>query len=177
MSDPQTPEPEPIPEPIRRRSRRKRAKRRPWLRRRIRKSVRTVRGVVAEPGKVPAQIRNALLKIWRMRGGGFYGFGYVVAFVVLEVRAFVGNFEGDGDIATMIVQEALQFFFRFAAQSFINSFIAFAWPVFVLDYLGGWGLVALGGGWLAFEYLFKPWINSKLPELAPKPKPSAARAP
>ena len=79
-----------------------------------------------------------------MRGGGFYGFGYVVAFVVLEVRAFIGNFEGDGDIATMIVQEVLQFFFRFAAQSFINGFIAFGWPVFVLDYLGGWGLLGVG---------------------------------
>ena len=174
MSDPQTPEPEPIPEPIRRRSRRKRAKRRPWLRRRIRKSVRTVRGVVAEPGKVPAQIRNALLKIWRMRGGGFYGFGYVVAFVVLEVRAFVGNFEGDGDIATMIVQEVLQFVFRFTAQSFLNGFIAFGWPIFVLDYLGGWGFLALGAGWLAFEYLAKPLINSRVPELAPEKKPPQA---
>ena len=67
---------------------------------------------------------------------------------MLEVRAFVGNFEGDGDIATMIVQEVLQFFFRFATQSFINGFIAFGWPVFVLDYLGGWGLLAIGAaGW------------------------------
>lgn len=164
------PEQEPISEPVRRRARRKRAKRRPWFQRRLKKSVRTVRGVVAEPRKVPAQIREALLKIWRVRGGGYYGFGYVVAFVVLEVRAFIGNFEGDGDIATMIVQEVLQFFFRFAAQSFINGFIAFGWPVFVLDYLGGWGLLALGAGWVAFEFLAKPWINSRLPELAPKPK-------
>jgi hypothetical protein len=66
---------------------------------------------------------RSVLKIWRTRGGGFYGFGYVVAFVVLEVRAFVGNFEGDGDIATMIVQEVLQFVFRFAAQSFVNGFM------------------------------------------------------
>jgi hypothetical protein len=177
MSEP-PPEPEqeplqgPDPEPVRRRSRRKgRAKRRPWLKRRIKRSVKTVRGVVAEPHKVPSQVRAALLKIWRTRGGGFYGFGYVVAFVVLEVRAFVGNFEGDGDIATMIVQEVLQFFFRFAAQSFINGFIAFGWPIFVLDYLGGVGLLVLGAGWVAFEYLAKPLINAWLPELAAPEEP------
>jgi len=177
MSEPPPePEQEPIREPIRRRSRRKgRAKRRPWLKRRIKRSVKTVRGVVAEPHKVPSQVRAALLKIWRTRGGGFYGFGYVVAFVVLEVRAFVGNFEGDGDIATMIAQEVLQFFFRFAAQSFINGFIAFGWPVFVLDYLGGVGLLVLGGGWVAFEYLAKPLINARLPELsASEEKPPEA---
>jgi hypothetical protein len=171
------PEQESVQEAARRRSRRKgRAKRRPWLKRRIKRSVKTVRGVVVEPHKVPSQVRAALLKIWRTRGGGFYGLGYVVAFVVLEVRAFVGNFEGDGDVASMIVQEVLQFFFRFAAQSFINGFIAFGWPVFVLDYLGGWGLLLLGAGWVAFEYLAKPLINARLPELAAREEPPQAGA-
>jgi hypothetical protein len=173
MSD--VPESAPDQEPVpRRRRRKRRPKRRLWLQRRVRKSVKTVRGVVAEPGRVPSQIRAALLKLWRTRGGGFYGFGYVVAFVVLEVRAFITNFEGDGDIATMIVQEVLQFVFRFAAQSFLNGFIAFGWPIFVLDYLGGWGFLALGAGWLAFEYLAKPLINSRVPELAPEKKPPQA---
>jgi hypothetical protein len=124
-----------------------------------------VRTVVAEPRAVPSRVREALLKIWRIRGGGFYGLGYVVTFVVLEVRAFIGNFEDD-DIASMIVQEVLQFFFRFLAQSFINGFIAFGWPVFVVNYLGAWGLAVLGGAWFAFDRWAKPWVNSKVPELA-----------
>ncbi len=173
MSD--EPESTPDQEPSGKRVRRKRRpKRRQWLRRRLKKSVRTVHGVVTEPSKVPSQIREGLLKLWRVRGGGFYGFGYVIAFVVLEVRAFIVNFEGDGDIATMIVQEVLQFVFRFAVQSFLNGFIAFGWPVFVVDYLGGWGLLALGLCWLVFERWARPWINSKLPELAPEEKPSKA---
>jgi hypothetical protein len=172
----QEPDSAPDQEPVRRRARRKRAKRRPWFQRRLRKSVRTVRGVVAEPHKVPAQVQAGLLKIWRVRGGGFYGLGYVIAFVILEIHAFVTNFEGDGDIATMIMQEVLQFVFRFAAQSFINGFIAFGWPVFVVDYLGGWGLLALAATWLAFERWAKPWINSKLPELAGEGQASPGNA-
>jgi hypothetical protein len=135
-----------------------------------------VRGVVSQPQNVPSQIRAALLKIWRVRGGGFYGLGYVIAFGVLEVRAFIGNFEGDGDVATMILQEVLQFFFRFAAQSFVNGFIAFGWPIFVVDYLGGWSILVLGGAWFVFDRWAKPWINSKVPELAPKEKPPEPEA-
>lgn len=125
-----------------------------------------MRGVVTQPRTVPSRVRRALLEIWRVRGGGFYGLGYATAFVVLEVRAFVDNFAGDGDITSMIVQEVLGFFFRFAAQSFLNGFIAFGWPIFVVDYLGGWGLLLLGVGWFAFDRWAKPWINSRVPELA-----------
>ena len=95
---------------------------------------------------------------------------------MLEVHAFVGNFEGDGDLATMIVQEVLQFFFRFAAQSFMNGFIAFAWPVFVLDYLGGWAIPLVGALWYAFDRWAKPWIGTKVPELAVVEQPDKDEA-
>jgi len=134
--------------------------------------VNTVRSVVAEPRAVPSRVRDALLQIWRVRGGGFYGFGYVVAFVILEIRAFVGNFQGDGDITSMIVQEVLGFFFRFATQSFLNGFIAFGWPVFVVDYLDGWGLLLIGASWYAFDRWAKPWINARVPQLARQEPPA-----
>jgi hypothetical protein len=134
--------------------------------------VNTVRSVVAEPRAVPSRVRDALLQIWRVRGGGFYGFGYVVAFVILEIRAFVGNFQGDGDITSMIVQEVLGFFFRFATQSFLNGFIAFGWPVFVVDYLNGWGLLLIGASWYAFDRWAKPWINARMPQLARQESPT-----
>jgi hypothetical protein len=153
------------------RRRKRRPKRRQWFRRRLEESVSTVRGVVSQPRNVPAQIREALLTIWRVRGGGFYGLGYVVAFAVLEVRAFVGNFQGDGDITSMVVQEVLGFFFRFAAQSFINGFIAFGWPIFVVQYLGPLSVVALAVAWLAFDRWAKPWINARVPQLAPQEAP------
>jgi hypothetical protein len=96
----------------------------------------------------------------------------VVAFVILEIRAFVGNFQGDGDITSMIVQEMLGFFFRFATQSFLNGFIAFGWPVFVVDYLNGWGLLLIGASWYAFDRWAKPWINARVPQLARQVPPA-----
>ena len=157
------------------RRRKRRAKRRQWFRTRLSAPVSTVRSVVAEPRAVPSRVREALLKIWRLRGGGFYGLGYVVAFVILEIRAFAGNFQGDGDVTSMILQEVLGFFFRFATQSFLNGFIAFGWPVFVVDYLGGWGLLLIGVSWYVFDRWAKPWINSRVPELA-RQQPSADEA-
>jgi hypothetical protein len=131
--------------------------------------------VVAEPRAVPSRVRDALLKIWRVRGGGFYGLGYVVAFAILEIHAFVGNFEGDGDMTSMILQEVVGFFFRFATQSFLNGFIAFGWPVFVVDYLGGWGVLLIGVSWYAFDRWAKPWIGSRVPQLA-RQEPSTDEA-
>jgi hypothetical protein len=136
-----------------------------WLRRRIDKSVGTVRTVVAEPRSISTMLHDGLLKIWRTRGGGFYGLGYVVCFVVLEVRAFIGNFEGDGDAMTMVLQEVAGFVFRFTAQSFLNTLLAFLWPAFVIEYLEGWGILLIGGGWVVFDRWMKPQINARMPRL------------
>jgi len=134
------------------------------LGRRIGDSVGTIRSVVTEPRTAPGLLREGLLKLWRIRGGGFYGLGYVITFVVLEIRMFIGNVVDSADVVTMVVQEVLAILFRFAVQSFVNGFIAFGWPIFVVDYLGGWGLLAIGAGWLLFDRWAKPWINARLPE-------------
>jgi hypothetical protein len=152
------------------RKRRRKSPKKPrghWLRRRLEESVGTVRGIVAEPRSAGTMLHDGLLKIWRTRGGGFYGLGYLVCFVVLEVQAFVGNFQGNGDVMTMVVQEVVQFFLRFTAQSFLNSLLAFLWPAFVVEYLKGWGLVLIGVGWVVFDRWAKPLINAWLPGLKP----------
>ena len=138
-----------------------------WLRRRIDQSVGTVRTVVAEPRSIGTMLHDGLLKIWRTRGGGFYGLGYVACFVILEVRAFIGNFEGDGDPMTMVLQEVAGFVFRFTAQSFLNTLLAFLWPAFVIEYLQGWGILLVGAGWVVFDRWMKPRINAWLPGLKP----------
>jgi len=152
------------------RKRKRRSPKKPrghWLRRRLEKSVGTVRGIVAEPRSVGTMLHDGLLKMWRTRGGGFYGLGYLVCFIVLEVHAFVGNFEGGNDVVTMVVQEVVQFVFRFTAQSFLNSLLAFLWPAFVLDYLKGWGVALIGVGWIMFDRWAKPQIDAWLPGLKP----------
>jgi len=134
------------------------------LGRRVGDSIGAVRSLVAEPRTAPGVLREALLKLWRVRGGGFYGLGYVITFVVLEVRMFIDNVVDSDDVVTMVVQEVLEILFRFAVQSFVNGFIAFGWPVFVVGYLDGWGLLLIGFGWWTFERWAKPWINARLPE-------------
>jgi len=136
---------------------------------RLSESVGTVREAVAEPRAVPLRLRDGLLRLWRTRGGGFYGFGYVVAFVVLEVHAFITNWVDADDVVGMVVQEVLGFLFRFAGQSLLNGVLAFGWPVFVLQYLGGWGLVLLGVAWWLFDRFARPAIVARLPEPTPKP--------
>jgi hypothetical protein len=139
--------------------------RRNWLLRRVGGSLTTLRSIVKEPHSVGPMLRHGLLAIWRVRGGGFYGLGYLICFVVLEVRMFVGNFEGGGDLVTLVVFEVLEFVFRFTVQSFLNGLLAFIWPVFVLDLLHGWGILVIGVAWLAFDRLGKPRIEAWLPEL------------
>ena len=134
------------------------------LGRRIGDSVGTMRSIVTEPRTAPGLLREGLLKLWRVRGGGFYGLGYVVTFVVLEIRMFIGNVVDSTDVVTIVVQEVLELLFRFAVQSFVNGFIAFGWPIFVVDYLGDWGLLAIGVGWFLFDRWAKPWINARLPD-------------
>ncbi len=131
---------------------------------RLSDSVVTVRRAVDEPSSVPRQLRDSLLRLWRVRGGGFYGLGYVIAFVVLEVRAFVDNWAVPGaDVVTVLVQEVLAFVFRFAAQSLLNGFIAFAWPIFVVKALGAIGLVLLGALAWVFDRYARPWVIARLP--------------
>ncbi len=141
------------------------------LKRRVGDSYATARGVVAEPRTAPSVVRGALVKLWRIRGGGFYGLGYVVAFVVLEIRMLIDNVVESTDVVTMVVQQALEILFRFAVQSVINGFLAFGWPIFVIDHLHGWGLLAIVVAWFSFDLWAKPWVNARLPDLAPEPKP------
>ena len=132
--------------------------RRLWIVRRIESLWQSTREIVQRPGTIGTRLRDAAIEIWSSRGGGFYGLGYLVTFVVLEVQAFVSGFE-TSDVTTFLETEVLQVLFRFAWQSVLNSFIALVWPAFVIQYLQGWGIVALlAGGWL-YGRLVAPFVG------------------
>jgi hypothetical protein len=135
-----------------------------WLRQRLQDFLTTSRSVIAEPRSVGPMLRDGLLKLWRTRGGGFYGLGYVICFVVLEIRMFAGDALQSDGVVSFVVMEALGIVFRFTVQSFLNTLLAFGWPVFVLDALNGWGIVAIGVGWFVFDRWAKPRINVWLAE-------------
>ena len=145
---------EPPPAPRPRRSRWRQL----WIVRRIESLWQSTREMAQRPGTIGTRLRDAAIEIWSSRGGGFYGLGYLVTFVVLEVQAFVSGFE-TSDITTFLEMELLQMLFRFAWQSVLNSFIALVWPAFVIQYLQGWGIVALiAGGWL-YGRLVAPYVG------------------
>jgi hypothetical protein len=131
---------------------------------RLTESVGTVRHAIADPRSVPLQLRDTYLRMWRSRGGGFYGLGYVVAFIALELQATISSWESASDnIAGLVLQEVLQFLFRFAAQSMLNGFLALGWPIYVVDKLGGWGIALIAVSWWSFDRYARPWIAARLP--------------
>ena len=148
----------------------RRAPKRPLLRRltqHIRDIGTTIALIVREPRQAPGLLRYALIGLWGSRGGGFYGLGFVVTFVVLEVQTVMQQFATSASFVSFITEQLLEFAFRLAWTSLLNTFLALLWPVFVLDKLGGWGIIALGVGFLGYERLLRPLVAQLLPELRP----------
>ena len=130
-----------------------------WFRRRFDAWLALADRVRREPASIPVIARDAALALWSSRGGGFYGLGYVVTFLVLEVRLLASGFAQTDDVVTFLGQQLLETFFRVAFESFVNTLQAFIWPVFVLDALGNWGIAALVAGWWGYGRFVAPRIG------------------
>lgn len=110
-------------------------------------------------------LRGWVLKLWLARGGGFYGLGVVIAFVIFEIRFFVSDLWQSESVVDFVAQEALELVFRIGYQSFINLVQALVWPVYLLDRLGAWAFVILITGFFVFEQVLRPVLEERLPEL------------
>lgn len=132
---------------------------------RIRRHLRVAGEVRQDPKRLYPLLREGLIDVWRSRGGGFYGLGYVVAFVCLEAATIIGealDSSGAGDFA---LGQFLEYLFRLGLLSFVNVFQALLWPFYVLEHLGGAGIILLAAGFLGFEFLLKPLVERHVPEL------------
>lgn len=123
------------------------------------------REIRREPRSVVRMLRAALLRLWQARGGGFYGLGYVVTFIVLEAKLITGEFLGSESFIQFVTSELLEYVLRFGVLSLVNGVLALIWPVFVLSWLGGWGFVVLLGGYFAFEHAGRPVVERWFPEM------------
>jgi hypothetical protein len=103
--------------------------------------------------------------LWQARGGGFYGLGYVLTFIGMEIRTFTGDIGGSDSVSDFVLQQSFEFVSRICIDSFVNVFLALLWPAFVLKWLGGWGILVLLGGYLGFEYGLRRLVETWLPEL------------
>jgi hypothetical protein len=130
-----------------------------------------------DPRSAGGLIRGGLLGVWRSRGGGFYGLGYLLTFVVLEARTVVGELDTSDTLVAFIGDQLLEYLLRLGFMSFVNVLLAFIWPLFVLEHLAGWGVLLLVVGYFGFERWLRPLIESALPDLrrAPSARASSAR--
>lgn len=133
------------------------------------KHLRLARELRSEPRVIVPRMRGWIANLWQARGGGFYGLGYVVTFVTFEIRSLTGSFVGSASVSEFvsefITQQALQLVLRFSLESLFNVFLAVLWPLYLLSWLGGWGVLALAAGFLGFERLLRPLIERWFPEL------------
>ncbi len=136
---------------------------------RIERYKRQARQIREDPKSIGTMIRDGLVGVWRARGGGFYGLGYLITFMVLEIRLVVGDVSESEGVVEFVSSQLIEFIFRFGIQSFINGFLAFMWPVYILDWLGAWGVAVLIGGYFGFEKLLRPTVEGWLAGLASQP--------
>ncbi|MGI9327157.1 MAG: hypothetical protein ACR2PZ_18210 [Pseudomonadales bacterium] len=118
-------------------------------------------------------VRAGLLRMWRLRGGGFYGLGFVATFVVLQLGSLFADASeaaGPVDFLTSQLSEAI---IRLTGDSIGNLVKAFLWPIYFVVWAGAYGLLALLTGFLIFDRWLKPWINDQFPEEPVAPHNSA----
>jgi len=132
---------------------------------RMARQIRVGKRICREPRSLAPLLRAWLLGLWQARGGGFYGLGYVLTFIGMEVRTFTSEITGSDSVSDFVLQQAFEFISRICIDSFVNVFLALLWPAFVLQRLGGWGILALIGGYLGFEYGLRRLVETWLPEL------------
>ena len=130
-----------------------------------------------EPRKAPGMLRAALLGLWRARGGGFYGLGFVITFVVLEVQTTMAQLACSTSFVGFVTEQLLEFVFRLAWNSLLNTFLALIWPVLLLNLVGGWGIALLVVGYFGYERILRPRVELLIPELRPLEAPQEESEP
>ena len=114
------------------------------------------------PREVAGLARRSVRTVWRARGGGLYACGFVVTFVILEIRMFIGDIAGADSVGSFFAEQVFEMFFRYLGESFVNTLYAFAWPVFVIDYKPPWGLAGLVIAFVVFDRFLKETVGSWL---------------
>jgi hypothetical protein len=126
---------------------------------------RVAQEIYAEPRSIAGFLRDGFVSVWVSHGAGFYGLGWIVTFVVLEVNLFSGELLGSDGVADFIGSQLFEYVLRVGFMSFVNSLLAAIWPVYVLEWFDVYGVVLFIGGYYGFEKLLKPVVEGQFPEL------------
>lgn len=132
---------------------------------RIARDLRTVQEISRDPRSILPRVRGWLVELWALRGGGFYGLGYIVAFVALEIATLTGDFGSSASVSGFFEAQILQYLARVSVQSMINTVLALLWPIYLLRWWGWYGIAMLVIGSGIFELAIRPRVEAWLPEL------------
>ncbi len=115
--------------------------------------------LVNEPRAFPRALldlfRRSFRTVWDARGGGLYACGFVITFVWLEARMFIGDIieaEGVGDF---FGEQLFEIFFRYLGESIQNTISAFIWPLYFIELSPPWGLVGFVTMYVVFANFLK----------------------
>jgi len=136
---------------------------------------RFAREIYREPRTIRTHLLQGFVSLWSARGGGFYGLGWSLTFIALEVQFFVSEVAQSNGIFDFVGGQLIEYVLRFGLMSVVNSLLALVWPVHVLQWLGGYGIVVLIAGFFAFEHFLRPLVEGRFPELAMAREQSALR--
>ena len=129
----------------------------------VRETARLSGVLLQEPRAFPAELlavlRASFRAIWRARGGGLYACGFLVTFVILEVRMFVDDVTDAAGVGDFFLEQAFELFFRFTIESFRNTMLAFLWPLYLIDFRPPTGMIALVVMYVLFPMTLKKPIE------------------
>ncbi len=133
--------------------------------------------IYAEPRTAGEHLRRAFVTVWAAHGAGFYGLGWICAFLVLEFNMITGEFGESDGVGDFLGSQLLEYLFRIGFMSFVNGILASIWPVYVIEWLGAfWAIALLVGGYLSFEHLLRPAVEAWSPELKAAREEAAAKS-
>ena len=108
-----------------------------------------------------------MLGLWKVRGGGFYGLGYVVTFVYLEITMLLEDVTEAEGVVDFVSNQLLEMVFRYFTESILNAVQAFIWPLVLISEYGPWMILALGGAYVLWDRLLdrpiRDWLDRVVP--------------
>jgi hypothetical protein len=78
---------------------------------------------------------------------------------------FSGELAQSDSVAEFVGSQFIEYALRVGVLSFVNSILAAIWPIYVLKWLSGYGILVLIGGYFGFEKLVRPVVEGLFPEL------------
>jgi hypothetical protein len=123
--------------------------------------------------------KSWLGKLWSTGGGGFYGLGYLINFVWLEVQLLTSEVAEAEGVFDFVSSQLIERITRFAIDSITNSIKAFLWPVKFISAYELWGIGILVVGSVLYTKLFHQAIVNFLgidPEAEKKQKKTDKKA-